>query len=99
MPARNPAPAIPAFTSTLALLQLVAGPEMMAAAMPILRERMALTPEKLAILLQLAVNPLAFVEKKDEAGVRGIHRETLKDYKDQGLFPEFIGAQALQASQ
>jgi hypothetical protein len=84
-------PELPALLSTLQLIQLVAGDEMMREAIPLVRAQLKLTPEKLAIMLRRIVNPDGFTEKGDEATLRGIKEETLRGYKKDGFFPEYLG--------
>lgn len=88
-----------ATTGTLAFLRAVAGEEMLAAAMPILRERMKLTPEKLAILLDRVLRPDVMPDKGDEAILRDLDTGTLKKYKDAFRLPERIGMRETRAVQ
>lgn len=94
MPAAK-SPLVPALTSALALLQLVADPADFAAAIPILRARMKLTPDKIALILARVLNPEEFIKKGEEVTLRGLHEETLKNYKEEKLLPEFIGAESI----
>jgi len=90
MPARKSAPEIPALTSELQLLQLVADPAVMAAALPIVRERLRLTPEKLALILIRLINPDEDIGQVEESKLRGVRPETLKGYKEEKLLPRLI---------
>lgn len=82
----------------LASLRAIAGDEMMHEAFAIVRERLALTPEKLALMIVRAVAPDQFIKLGEEHTLRGIGKaDTLRDYKLQKLFPHFInGAQPLE---
>lgn len=94
MPARkSAAPAeMPGALDRLSLLRLVAGEEMFAAALPLLRARMKLTPEKLALILLRELNPDARIEQGEEATIRGVKAETLRDLKEapNGVFKREI---------
>lgn len=77
-------------TGEVANLRAVAGDEMMQAAFAIVRERLDLTPEKLALLLLRILNPDEIVQQGEEATLRGVRHETLKGYKDGKLLPALV---------
>lgn len=80
-----------ALPDSLRGLQILAGDEMMAKAIEIARERLGLTPEKLALIILRTVAPEEMIEQGEEMILRGIgNPKTLKGYKDDGLLPRFI---------
>ena len=75
----------------MAVMRLVAGDVMMSSALEIAREKLDLTPEKLATLIMLRVNPWADVKQGEEAELRGVRHETLRSRKDARELPTLFG--------
>ncbi len=82
--------AVPPVASVIELLQLIAGPALMAESMPLVRARMKLNPEKLALLLGRLVNPDERIGQGEECTLRGVSANTMKAMKDARLFPRFL---------
>ncbi len=72
--------AIPSIAS-LELLRLIATPEEFAEAVKLARERLKITPAKLALMLVRLINPDEIIGETDEAKLRGLSPQTLRDMK------------------
>jgi hypothetical protein len=74
----------------LASLRVLAGDEMMAQALEIARERLKLTPEKLALMILRAVAPDEIIGEGEEAIVRGVSAPTLRGMKEREEIPRVV---------
>lgn len=74
----------------LDVIRAICTPEEIAAGIAIARDRLRLTPEKIALILVRLFNPDEIIEQGEEATLRGLRKETLKAYKDEGLLPRFV---------
>jgi hypothetical protein len=72
------------------LLQFIAGEKLMADALEIVRDRLELTPDKLALMVVRLINPDEILGEQEEAKVRGVSRNTLRDMKGRGELPVII---------
>lgn len=77
----------------LANLRAVGGDAMMQAAFAIVRERLDLTPEKLALMILRAVAPHEIITEGDECKLRGVSDKTLRGMKDRGELPRVVNAE------
>ena len=68
----------------LATLRALGGDAMMHEALAIARERLALTPEKLALLIVRAVAPDELIGETEESRLRGCSPVTLRAMKERG---------------
>lgn len=74
----------------LASLRAIAGDEMMALAMAIARDRLKLTPEKLALMILRTVARDEILGEGEEAIVRGVSAPTLRNMKDRQEIPRVV---------
>lgn len=79
--------------NALSLLCTVAGADMLASAIPILRDQMRLTPEKLALLLHRLLNPDHVPGEAQEAIIRGMSAPTLRAMKQAKELPTVLARQ------
>lgn len=91
---KNPKLNLDNLNGPLANLRAVAGDPMMQEALEIMRERLALTPEKLALMILRIVNPDEMIGQVEEAELRGVKPETLRNAKANGDFPRQINGVA-----
>ena len=91
---KPPAVDLDKLTGELAALRMLVGDAMMSEACELLRERMKLTAEKVSLVLQRRVFPDACVGQGEEANLRGMKPDTLREAKQRGEFArEMTGLQ------
>lgn len=59
--------------------------------MELVKKRLDLDDEKLALMLVRLINPDEVLTQTEEANLRGLRPETLRSYKDAGEFPRHLG--------
>lgn len=71
-------------------LRALAGDEMTQAALALVRERLDLTPEKLALLFLRILNPLEILNEGEEQIARGVSAPCLRGMKEREELPRVV---------
>ena len=90
MATRKPEPVALDSLPDFAALRAIAGDAMMQEALVLLRERLALTPEKLMAMMMRQIAPNELLTVPEECALRGVTAKPLKAMKDAKVIPQIL---------
>lgn len=89
---KSPKSSSPESIGEIVLLRELAGEKMWAAALPLVRDKLKLTPDRLAAMIARRLSPERHVKQGEEALLRVLDEDTLREYKEepQPIYPRHL---------